>query len=431
MSTQTGESYISAASGTGQGISAAAKNWITVSKVSLVRFNTGLDVTGTSTNWLVSDMDILGTNASPAAISTLVQSVVTLRQCIAQSTVSTGGVNTTTTVGTMSGSLSTTLSFAGVGSVLNLNSAQTIGTNSAYPILLDINSGANNSTINVGKIGGLGGTVWSSNIFNITSGAICNNNTIRLTDAITVASQATNSLLNSQTGMNTKIYCNNQSISARQYVFNNTFGVSTGNIIYDGPANTANLQGNSDVTFVNISTSRAYSAPVFAASSSGFARFVNVGGSVTDQRTTYPSTFGSIVTDTTTRHTASGVSWKMNVANSGTVYSPTEGAPLTLPVAKIAVNASASVTATVWVYRTNDSIVTKFVCPGGQIAGVASDVVATASGAINTWEQLTITFTPTQQGVVALEIDCYGDATGGATGITGDVYVDDFGASQA
>ena len=137
-----------------------------------------------------------------------------------------------------------------------------------------------------------------------------------------------------------------------------------------------------------------------------------------------------IATNTATRHTASGYSWKMSVGFANPIVStndiygqPSATDPHILPVAVTAVNASALVTASIWVYRTSTSLTTKLVCPGGQIAGVPADVSASASGAINTWEQLTITFTPSVAGAVALEVQCYGASA--------DVYVDDFSVSQA
>jgi len=55
---------------------------------------------------------------------------------------------------------------------------------------------------------------------------------------------------------------------------------------------------------------------------------------------------------------------------------------------------------------------------GGQIAGVASDVVSAMTAAADTWEELTISFTPTAAGVVEIEAQAYG-------GTTESVYVDD------
>jgi hypothetical protein len=130
---------------------------------------------------------------------------------------------------------------------------------------------------------------------------------------------------------------------------------------------------------------------------------------------------GTVLSDATTRHTASGISWRISPTSALYV---TSDFPMVLPLAKLAVNASALVTATIWVYRDNTGITAKLVCRGGQIGGVASDVFTSASGSASTWEQLTVTFTPSEVGVVELEMQAYG-------GTTYSVYVDDMSISQA
>jgi hypothetical protein len=66
----------------------------------------------------------------------------------------------------------------------------------------------------------------------------------------------------------------------------------------------------------------------------------------------------------------------------------------------------------------------RLVCPGGQISGVDTDVFADATGALNVWETVTITFTPTKAGGV----DIFAQAFGG-TAFSG--YVCNLTASQA
>ena len=95
-----------------------------------------------------------------------------------------------------------------------------------------------------------------------------------------------------------------------------------------------------------------------------------------------------------------------------------------MSLAKIAVAASTQVTVSCWYRRTNTGIAGKLVCRGGQIAGVSADVSALMSAAADTWEQLTINFTPTAAGVVEIEAWAYG-------GTTYSVFVDDIDCSQA
>lgn len=211
-----------------------------------------------------------------------------------------------------------------------------------------------------------------------------------------------------------------------------SYSVMSANSSSNNKINNGTFVGSTAIHFVmNDSSTLTAINPTFTSgtfygfsSNSGAAlTFSNYGGSTSDQRIYYRGPYGNILTDSTTRHTASGISWKMTVSNTAKNLGPSSAFPMTLPVAKIACNASTLVTASVWVYRTDTSLTTNFVCPKNQIAGVTSDVVATAGAAINTWEQLTITFTPTQQGVVELFVQCYGAAAS--------VYVDDFSVSQA
>ena len=131
---------------------------------------------------------------------------------------------------------------------------------------------------------------------------------------------------------------------------------------------------------------------------------------------------GTINSQTTVRHTASGVAWKFAItsANRASNY------PLNLSIAKIAVTANNLVTVKVWVYKDSAAGVgAKLVCKGGQIAGVAADVTATAADVLQTWEELTITFTPTEAGVV--EVEGWGYYVSGNS----NVYFDDITVTQA
>ena len=131
---------------------------------------------------------------------------------------------------------------------------------------------------------------------------------------------------------------------------------------------------------------------------------------------------GTINSQATVRHTASGVAWKLAItfANRRSNY------PLTLSIAKIAVAANALVTVKVWVYKDSAAgVAGKLVCRGKQIAGVDNDVVATAADVLQTWEELTITFTPTEAGTVEIE------GWGYYVSANSNVYFDDMTISQA
>lgn len=112
------------------------------------------------------------------------------------------------------------------------------------------------------------------------------------------------------------------------------------------------------------------------------------------------------------RHTAADVAWQ---------YDPQsihqELYPLEHKLGYIAQDGGGSITAKLWVRRTNAAGVIKFVCRGGQDDGVTTDQIATISAAVDTWEELSLTFTPTEAVPLLFEVWTYG---------TGTLYADDF-----
>jgi hypothetical protein len=99
-------------------------------------------------------------------------------------------------------------------------------------------------------------------------------------------------------------------------------------------------------------------------------------------------------------------------------------APIQLKLGTVVCAANSLVTVTARMRRTNTGLTMRLECPGGQITGVASDVFSDMTAAANTWETVTITFTPTKAGGV----DIYAQAFGG-TSFSG--YVCNLTASQA
>lgn len=129
---------------------------------------------------------------------------------------------------------------------------------------------------------------------------------------------------------------------------------------------------------------------------------------------------GLISAATDQRNTASGISWKLQPTS--TIRSATY--PLYLSLAKVAVAANSLVTVKAWMRRSSTALTMRLVCKGGQIAGVTSDVVSDMTASSNTWAEQTITFTPTEAGVVEITAEAYG----------GSIYsgwVDDMTISQA
>lgn len=130
-----------------------------------------------------------------------------------------------------------------------------------------------------------------------------------------------------------------------------------------------------------------------------------------------------IETATDQRHTASDVSWRFTNAG-GTNVSPME--PAVLPLGKIACVAGEARTVTLWARRSHANLVVRLTAKRGCLPGLTTVTPAVTAGAINTWEQLSIAFTPTVDGVVDIEAHFYLIAA--ATG-TPQAWVDDMGVS--
>jgi hypothetical protein len=116
---------------------------------------------------------------------------------------------------------------------------------------------------------------------------------------------------------------------------------------------------------------------------------------------------GLISSDTSNRRTAADIAW--SVAPTSALRNANN--PIIMKFAEIHCVSGALVTASIWVKRTNTALSAKLVCRGKQIAGVDTDVTATATGLANVYEELTISFTPSESGVVELETHTYGGTT--------------------
>ena len=128
---------------------------------------------------------------------------------------------------------------------------------------------------------------------------------------------------------------------------------------------------------------------------------------------------GVIFSQTSVRNTASGIAWQL----SPTSTNRSEAYPLDMQIARVAVASGSQVTVTCYFRRSNTGITGRLICKGYQIAGVDSDVYDDISVAADTWEQLSIQFTPTEAGVVEILALAWG-------GTTYSVYVDDLEVSQ-
>jgi hypothetical protein len=100
-------------------------------------------------------------------------------------------------------------------------------------------------------------------------------------------------------------------------------------------------------------------------------------------------------------------SWQMRP----TAVEVTASSPIMLKLSTIVCAANSLVTITARMRRDNTGLTMRLACPGGQIGGVAADVTSDLTASANTWDTVTITFTPTKPGAV----DIYAYAFGGTT----------------
>lgn len=133
--------------------------------------------------------------------------------------------------------------------------------------------------------------------------------------------------------------------------------------------------------------------------------------------------YGTIEKETSIRHTASGVSWKIDINSSSAGVSN----PLEWLLTKLIVNANAAVTCKIWVYRDGTGVNGGLRVKSGAVAGVTANVDAVITDTtVNSWVECSLTFTPTEAGAVDIfAMGYYVSST------SHNVYLDDFSATQA
>lgn len=453
MSTQTGESYLSGVNGLGYGIYINAKNYITFEKINPSRFGYGFATNSTCVGIIITCRDLIfnrfqglqntgtaagsATNASTFTVTNVVQNAIGINLAFSL-------FNNSYTVTNLCMNQSFGINITPQSETALITSFGSTSSNLTFTVTNSLNNGSGTSVTNQLNNAALNISALSNSVFNLTDinntrgGAIiigygnsalvggCSGNKINISGTISSAQTAAGGIIID--GVNNNIF----DLTGMTCDMSSSYTVkatnSGSNTFINGSWTAAGANGPFTLAdgaqLICINSSVTASSPLAVAGYPQNGLFLqNYNGSATDHRIYYTANFGNILTDTSIRHTASGISWKMTSGGTpGTRLSPTSDAPLSLSVAKIAVNSGTLVTASVWVYRTNTSLTTNFVCPAGQLSGVAPSPVS-ASAAINTWEQLTMTFTPSMAGVVELFVQCYGAAAS--------VYVDDFSVSQA
>ncbi len=133
--------------------------------------------------------------------------------------------------------------------------------------------------------------------------------------------------------------------------------------------------------------------------------------------------YGLITSQATTRHTESGVAWKMSPTN----LLRNSSYPLVLSIAKIACASGGQVTVTAYMKLSNTTdVLGALVVQGGQLNGVSYQKVDMSTIDI-AWHPVTLNFTPSEAGVV--EVEAWAWWVAGTADES--IYIDDVTITQA
>ena len=158
--------------------------------------------------------------------------------------------------------------------------------------------------------------------------------------------------------------------------------------------------------------------------------FINYNDTANDHRLYYNNVL--VTSDSSITQSGSGYSWKYTALTSSDKKERNAEYPLYFKLAEVAVYANAQVTVTAYVRCTSSmSSGTNYAALGALLAynasvGLTADVKGSrATVAANTWEQITLTFTPTIAGVARI------DALLATSGTLPNIYIDSISISQA
>jgi hypothetical protein len=362
MSTQTGQTWFDGQNGMGLGLQYSGKSYNSLEKIALVRYGTGINLQSSSAYNAFSEILAVNNNTTNgmAIASSQVNDFTTI---VAANCNGSDGINASSSDGLLFGTIHQASGNGGDGMELNSCSGHQITTSAVFN---------NESGFGMRLASSINNVFYNVTFNDEVPGGI-------------IGSPASEAYFYSPVS-NTAFAVN--ALSSRFYLFN------------------ANLTGSE----TSVGSQQA-----------SLARVVSVKNDQTADQHKIEMGVGTIYSGTSVRHTASGISWEIKPTNSDEVRATR---PMIFSLGKVAVNASSLVTASVWLRRTNTAITGKLRIRGGQIAGVSADVEDDITAVANTWEQQTITFTPSEAGVVEIEVIAYG-------GTTHTLYVDDFSVSQA
>ena len=139
-----------------------------------------------------------------------------------------------------------------------------------------------------------------------------------------------------------------------------------------------------------------------------YCAFHNYNGTANDHRIYFNN--ATMFSESTVRYVNSGLAWKLSTLT--TDYNSTK--PFSRIFIESFVASSTQVTASIWARRTNTGMTVQL---GALVAdndfdiGLTSDVITSMTAAADTWEQISISFTPPKAGKCKIRVLVYGGST--------------------
>jgi hypothetical protein len=442
MSTRTGQTWFTNQNGYSYGLyNSSPTNYITVDRVNYTRCLFGYYSDASALGNIIQNCNYTATsNTGMQFIST---PQVQLQSCIVTNTAANNGVNIV--VGSTDVNNPNVINNCTISG--NVNNNLTINTSSASPYYTITNNSFNTSSqtgINTSQLGYATITSNSVNYFN-TTGLQTTQNILGTINNLTFVPEPNGGSFLISGGLSTGYSVLPQNIYT---TFNNVTVNAPATAYSQGTTNILYLLSCSNFKFLNGSfgaTNVSYTAGNFLQDQGGSYLYNCTGFPTTMVPSTanvppyilnaayYSQDEGNTVgnnkiyfqgglatSQTAVRNTPSGYAWSMAPTSTSTV---TSAFPLKLKIASVAANGGSAVTISAYMRRTNTGLTMQLVCPANQPYGPTSDTVASITAAANTWEQVSISFTPTQNAVYDIYVYVYGGTT-----FTG--YVDDVGVSQ-
>ncbi len=372
MSTQTGRTWLDGLNGYGRGLTAdlTARSFITVDRLDFCRYNTAISNTiGAFTNCTFTSMYATA-NSSGVDLTGIHYQNITFTSVWANNNGGTG------------------FGLAGLGNVVT--NAKLISNNAGSGFYF-----------NSSKFTTVGSLIAGNNATTTTDSDIRFGNSL---NCVVGSATLTNGLVSSaaiQATNSYNCYINGGSSSGHNA------GVSLGNSFTPANINLNNFVINEAAEVI---TSGAPSGFVYS----------NRHDNTDNNSWIFQPSAGTVNQQTSVVDSPATTAWQMRPTSTDA----SSTAPITLKLGTVVCAAGSLVTVTARMRRDDTGLTMRLVCPGGQISGVSSDVTSDMTAAANTWETVTITFTPTKPGGV----DIYAYAFGGTT-YSG--YVCNLTASQA